>query len=53
MRGAAFEYYSEGIHFKGRLNIAERAGDTLATAINAPLRFTGDDIHAGGARPGR
>ena len=41
---AAFDRYGKGINSKARFNLADCAAYALATAMNAPLLFKGDDF---------
>lgn len=43
---AAFNTYGKGIHSKARLNLADCAAYALASSLNAPLLFKGDDFAA-------
>ncbi|MCI0598037.1 MAG: type II toxin-antitoxin system VapC family toxin [Beijerinckiaceae bacterium] len=43
---AAFDRYGKGIHAMARLNLADCAAYALATAMNAPLLFKGEDFTA-------
>ncbi|MGC2225261.1 MAG: type II toxin-antitoxin system VapC family toxin [Methylocella sp.] len=40
----AFDRYGKGIDPKARLNLADCAAYALATTMNAPLLFKGDDF---------
>jgi ribonuclease VapC len=42
----AFGRYGKGIDAKARLNLADCAAYALATTLNAPLLFKGDDFSA-------
>jgi ribonuclease VapC len=42
----AFDRYGKGIHSEARLNLADCAAYALATTMNAPLLFKGDDFAA-------
>jgi ribonuclease VapC len=48
VRGAleAFDRYGKGIDPKARLNLADCAAYALATSLNAPLLFKGNDFAA-------
>jgi len=43
---AAFDRYGKGIDAKARLNLADCAAYALATSLNAPLLFKGNDFAA-------
>jgi ribonuclease VapC len=47
----AFDRYGKGIHSEARLNLADCAAYALATTMNAPLLFKGDDFAATDVRP--
>ena len=42
----AFDRYGKGLHPRARLNLADCAAYALATTMNAPLLFKGDDFAA-------
>jgi ribonuclease VapC len=43
---SAFNRYGKGVHSRARLNLADCAAYALASSVNAPLLFKGDDFSA-------